>query len=77
MFQVEKITGLHGLPIKTFNLSHNQLIRIEALDTLQYLQNIDLSGNKIRSMEGLEGHEFLEAVDLEDNEVGVWRNTSS
>ena len=48
----------------------NEIKKIEGLNTLRFLRNLNLSGNQIRSFEGIpEKHEFLEKIDLENNKV--------
>ena len=57
------------LPFTHFQRS-NQIQKIENLDTLQYLQQLNLSCNKLSSLEGVpERLGFLEVIDLTDNQV--------
>ncbi len=51
--------------------------KIENLETLSKLQQINLSGNIIRSLGGLQGHDFLESIDMEGNEVKKKREKNS
>jgi Leucine-rich repeat (LRR) protein len=52
----------------------NQIRKIEKLDTLQYLQQLNLSCNQLNSLDGFpERLGFLEVLDLADNQVGDFR----
>ncbi|XP_039555419.1 leucine-rich repeat and guanylate kinase domain-containing protein-like [Passer montanus] len=63
------VTGLRGLPIRSLDLSFNQIEKVNGLKSLKNLQRVDLSHNKINSLQGLEEHDLLEVINLEDNQV--------
>lgn len=67
--KITRIANLENLPLKSLNLSQNNIKKIENLETLKCLQIINLSKNSIRSMKGLQNHNLLQEIDLEDNQI--------
>jgi len=67
--RIARIANLDNLPLKSLNLSHNNIKKIENLETLKYLEVINLSRNSIRSMKGLQNHNLLQEIDLEENQI--------
>jgi Leucine-rich repeat (LRR) protein len=63
---------MHGLEyanlkkLKTFNLSHNEIVKIEHLDNLKSLRDLDLSSNRIKQFDAysanIETHSILRSL---------------
>lgn len=66
---ISKIKNIESLPLKYLNLSNNQIFRIENLETLSWLREIDLSCNWISSLQGLEKHHLLESINVNNNQI--------
>ncbi|NXM75257.1 LRGUK protein, partial [Serilophus lunatus] len=67
--KIRAIRGLGELPLRTLNLSSNQIEKTTGLENLKLLQKLDLSCNKITSLQGLEGHELLDMINLQENQI--------
>ena len=79
--QIKNLTAMYSanLPVlRVLILSHNQIQKVEFLDKLQALRELDLSSNQIRQ---LDPHSFtsplsLKFIRLDDNRIRFLSNFS-
>ena len=67
-----KSTSEQWLPfisLKSLNFSHNKIIKIENLDLLAELLDLDLNDNLIKEISGLESCLELTSLDLSQNKI--------
>nr|WP_262909742.1 leucine-rich repeat domain-containing protein [Porphyromonas gingivalis] len=64
------MTWLIDFPaLKSLDLSHNQISKLEGLDGLTSLTGLSLRDNQIRKLEGLDSLTFLTGLSLSENQI--------